>query len=163
MQDPLKIESLAKHHIVKYFDCGNVALNEFISRYAFKQQKKNVGQTYVATNRDNVIGFYTISAGSVRHQDAPEILAKSLPKYPIPTVTLGRLAVHVEQQGKGIGVMLLKHALHKILAAAKNIGIVAVVVDAKDIKAANFYQQYGFIPFYDKPLTLFLPLKNIIK
>ena len=84
-----------------------------------------------------------------------------MPKYPIPTVTLGRLAVHIDEQGKGIGAMLLKDALYKILSAAKNIGIVAVVIDAKNSKVSKFYRQYGFIPFYDKPFSLFLPLKNI--
>jgi predicted GNAT family N-acyltransferase len=162
MASQLKIEALDKHHVVKHFDCGDSALNEFIKRYAFKQQKKKVGQTFVAINNDNVIAFYTISAGSVRHQDAPETLAKGLPRYPIPTVTLGRLAVHTNEQGKGMGAMLLKDALHKILSVAKTIGIVAVVVHAKNANAVKFYQQYGFIPFHDKPFTLFLPLKQLI-
>jgi len=151
-------------HIVKNFDCGHEALNVFIQRYAAKQQKKCVGRTFVIVNSiQEIIGFYTLSTGSVGHHEAPEILTAGLPKYPIPTVTLGRLAVHKLQQGFGLGGRLLKDALSRVLSAAENLGIVAIIVHAKDENAINFYKKYGFISFDKEPQTLFLQIKTIIK
>jgi len=149
-------------HKTKNFNCGNEALNLFLQQFAAKQQKKWVGRTFVAINNDHhILGFYTLSAGSVQHQDAPEHLRKGLPKYPIPTATLGRLAVHEQYQGKGLGHLLLKDALIRILFAAQELGIVAIIVDAKDKKSAEFYKNYGLIEFPDKPLKLFMQLETI--
>jgi GNAT superfamily N-acetyltransferase len=149
-------------HNAKSFNCGNDALNQFIHQYAIQQQKKRVGRTFVAINEDNeVLGFHTLSAGSVRYEDAPMSLVQGLPKYPIPTTILGRLAVHKSQQGKGLGGLLLKDALLRVLEASQNLGIVAILVDAKNEKAANFYKHYGFIAFENRPYTLFMHLETI--
>ena len=37
----------------------------------------------------------------------------------------------------------------------------AAFVDAKDDKAAAFYKEYGFTPFPDDPLILFMPFANM--
>ena len=42
-----------------------------------------------------------------------------------------------------------------------NAAVFAVLVDAIDEKAKAFYLKYGFIPFEEHPLTLFLPLATI--
>jgi ribosomal protein S18 acetylase RimI-like enzyme len=35
------------------------------------------------------------------------------------------------------------------------------LVDAKNERAASFYKRYGFQPFPDAPLRLYLPLETI--
>jgi hypothetical protein len=44
---------------------------------------------------------------------------------------------------------------------AERIGLHAVVVDAKHPKAATFYSRYGFQPFSDDGLTMFLMMSVI--
>lgn len=150
-------------HLIDNFDCGNESLNTFLKRYATRQQKKWVGRTFVISNFSNeILGFYTLSSGSIRYHEAPPLLTAGLPKYPIPTVVLGRLAVHKSEQGTGLGKILLKDALKRVLAASENLGIVAIVVHAKDQTAANFYKKYGFIPFKNEEKTLFLQTKTLI-
>lgn len=165
MDENITIEVLDnKKHNTKLFDCEVVELNNFISKFAAQQQKKFVGRTFVAIKPNNVvIGFYTLSAGSVKHADAPDGLKKGLPQYPIPVATLGRLAVDKSMKGKGMGSMLLKDALHKVITASENIALVAVIVDAKNESAVAFYRQYGFAKFESIPSKLFLPLKTILK
>jgi GNAT superfamily N-acetyltransferase len=151
-----------KKHKTEKFDCGINSLNLFIKQFAWQQQKKHVGRTFVINNKNNeVISFYTLSAGSIRHEEAPTALAKNLPKYPIPTVLLGRLAIHKTEQGKGLGALLLRDVLFRVSNVADNLDVVALTVDAKNKKAVAFYKQYGFIAFNSKPFTLFMPLKTI--
>ena len=39
--------------------------------------------------------------------------------------------------------------------------VYAVVVDALNDQAAEFYQQFGFIPLPSQPLKLFLPTDSV--
>jgi GNAT superfamily N-acetyltransferase len=110
---------------------------------------------------NHIIGFYTLSASSVNVSDLPIELIKKLPKYPlIPVALLGRLAIDKKYQGQGLGDFLLIDALKRSLELSKQIGIMAVVVDAINESAYHFYQQYGF-----KRLTyqrLFLPIQDFV-
>lgn len=163
MDETFIIELFDKKKLrIDHFDCGEILLNNFIFCYASQQQKKGLGRTFALVNQQrHLIGFYTLSAGSVRYEDAPETLKQKLPRYPIPTVVLGRLAVDKRYQGKGCGKQLLKDALLRVAAASDTIGMVAVIVEAKNEQALSFYKQYGFIPFLNISRKLFLPLKTI--
>ena len=74
---------------------------------------------------------------------------------------MGRLAISRGYQGTGVGGDLLWHALHRSERASQDIGSVAVIVDAKDDKAAGFYERYGFRRFNDPPLRLYLMMATI--
>jgi GNAT superfamily N-acetyltransferase len=93
--------------------------------------------------RRNKAGFYTLSAASVALSDlSPEIVRK-LPRYPVvPAALLGRLAVARNCQGKGLGGVLLANAV--LRAARSEMGVFAMLVDAKDEGAQRFYEHYGF-------------------
>lgn len=69
---------------------------------------------------------------------------------------MGRLAVDKDFKGKGLGGALLADALSRSIAS--EIAAYALVVDAKDEAALNFYQHHGFVVFASLPMTLFLPL-----
>jgi predicted N-acetyltransferase YhbS len=74
---------------------------------------------------------------------------------------IARLAVDHRFQGQGLGSLLLRDAMRRGLAAAEIAGMRGVIVHAKDQAAAGFYQSFGFVPFVDKPLTLYRLLKDI--
>ena len=69
---------------------------------------------------------------------------------------MGRLAVHVDFKGLGLGGALLADALDR--AVRSDIAAYALVVDAKDESAAAFYRHHGLIALPDRPMTLFVPL-----
>jgi hypothetical protein len=48
--------------------------------------------------------------------------------------------------------------IYRIWNAAQTIAAHGIVVDAKNEEAKKFYQYFGFIPYYDELLSLFLPL-----
>ena len=161
MKDALRIEKLQRTHEIETFDCGQPELNRFLIRHALQAQQANSSQTYVGLSGKTVIGFYTIVAGEVRHADAPERVAKGMPRYPIPLLILARLAVHSKWQGRSIGAGLLLDALGRTLQAADIVGARALAVHAKDDSAASFYRHFGFMPSPTDKKHLFLLIKDI--
>ena len=72
----------------------------------------------------------------------------------MPAVLLGRLAVDVSVQGRGLGAFLLGDALTRALSASERIGIRLVIVHALDAEARTFYEHWGFEPSPSDPLNL---------
>ena len=161
MLEKPRIAKLAKQHDTSDFDCGNAALNDFIRLHALQGQRANVSQTYVAAVGDCVVGYHTLVVGNVSFADAPERLAKGIPRHPIPILLLARLAVDQHWQGKGLGVALVADAIRRTLQVADIAGVRALLVHAKDSKAKNFYAHLGFEPFPGEPLVLYRLLKDI--
>lgn len=155
------IHLLASQYRREEFDCGTAVLNEFLLRQAGQQQRRNFGKTYIAIADDGVtvIGFVTISAGQIATASLPAQL--KLPRHPAPILRIGRLAVDVRHQGKGIGQDLLAFALRLAVEFSQRVGLYAVVVDAKHDKAKTFYMKLGFIACADNPLCLYLPIATL--
>ena len=101
-------------------------------------------KTYVATKNNIVVGYYSLSFGSVYHNEAPQRVIKGLAKHPIPIMLLARLAVDEKEKKQGIGKGLLKDALLRTLQSADIGGLRAVLVHAKDENAKRFYEKFGF-------------------
>jgi len=154
------ISPLSKKYNYDEFDCTETRLNDYLKKYASQNQKKGYSITFVATspNSDRVTGDV---ATIIEFKNIPRDIGKRLPKYPAPVMLIGQLAVDKTAQGKGLGKTLLIHALVRAVKISEEIGIFAVRVDAIDRTSSEFYLKYGFIPFQDAELSLFLPLKTI--
>ena len=142
------------------FQCGSEPLNEYIRRYASRDVRKNVARVFVATPENDPqqpAGYFTLSAGSVGCSSLPEILARKLPRYPIPVALIGRLAVNIKFQGKGLGSILLADACHKVSQASAILAVAGIIVDAKDRKAVSFYEHFGFITLQGQTDRMLLP------
>lgn len=155
------IEPLAKRHDRSEFNCGESALDDYIRRYARKNDDRGLGRTYVAVVNGELLvrGFYTISSGLVTFENVPE----NLPRYPVPVVHLGRLAVDASARGHSLGSHLLIDALRRSVEVADQLGIYAVEVHAKTPAARDFYLKFGFSPLLDDELHLYLPMRAIRK
>ena len=106
-----------------------------------------------------ILGYYSLAFGETRSESAPPFLTKGMGKYPVPSMILARLAVDGSQQGKGIGMALLKNAVMRTKQAAEIAGLKAIVVHAKDAKAQAFYAKCGFMTSLGDPLTMFFPVE----
>jgi ribosomal protein S18 acetylase RimI-like enzyme len=153
------IEKLSSRHDRSGFDCGSEALNAYLKQYAGQHERKGMGRTYVAVDEgeERVLGHYTISSGAVAFDTVPE----KLPHHPIPVALIGRLAVDNGASGRGVGETLLIHALRSAQQASEIVGLYAVVVDALNQQAKNFYIKYGFNELSEDHLHLYLPMKTI--
>lgn len=142
------------------FNCGTSPLDEYIRRYASQDVRKNVARVFVATpdgRPEQLTGFFTLSAGSVNCSELPPTLARKLPRYPVPVALIGRLAVDVQFQEKGLGAILLADACHKVVQASAVLAVAGIVVDVKNQSAAAFYSHFGFIPLPGRPDRFLLP------
>ena len=153
------IERLSPRHDRGDFDCGIEELNSYLLKYSGQHERKGIGRTYVATKDGDsrVLGYYTISSSAIAFDTVPE----NLPRHLVPVALVGRLAVDNDARGQRLGETLLIHALRSAQRAAKIVGIYAVVVDAFDESAKNFFLKYGFKELADDRLHLYLPMKAI--
>lgn len=167
--DDWRIEPWTSEHDRSSFSSGKQLLDDFLSMRVSQYEKRSLGKTFVAVSftrgqgNRSVIGYYTLAAGSVLFEHLPKKSARKLPRHPIPIVLLARLAVDKSSQGKGLGEGLLLDALQRSLSLAADLGIYAVVVEAKDDSAASFYKRYGFVSLLDDPFHLYLPIATIEK
>ncbi len=154
---------LEEFHLVDDFDCGVEALNSYLKKFACRNNQNSSARTYAATKNNRVVGYYTITPGSITKEDAPKRVGKGLANHPVPVIILARLAVDKTEQGTGLGKGLLKDALLRIVSAADIIGGRAVLVHAKDNQTKSFYEHFGFEPSPIEQFHLYLLLKDIKK
>lgn len=70
------------------------------------------------------------------------------------------MSVSISVQGLGLGGDLLLAAGERALAVAQEVGGVALAIDARDEKAAGWYERFGALPLLDDRLKLLLPRKR---
>lgn len=157
----LRIEKLGRHHPVDGFDCGQEALNRFLSRFALPSQQANASQTYLGLADATIVGFYTLVVSEVAYDDAPQRLTKGLAHHPVPLMLLARLAVATIWSGQGVGAGLLKDAMRRTVRVADIVGIRALAAHAKDDAARAFYEHFGFMASPTDPLHLFILTKDL--
>ena len=162
--DKLKNPTLLdRHHVVNDFDCGAEPLNNYLKNFALINNQNGSARTYVTTKESAVVGYYTLTPGSVIKETAPHRIGKGLPAHPVGVIIIARLAVDKTQQGHGVGRALVRDALVRIINAAEIIGGRAVLVHAKDAQARHFYEELGFEPSPIDSLHLYLLIKDIKK
>lgn len=155
------VRKLAASDIVEGFDCGQPALNQFLQRFALSNQRAGSAQTYVSCQDGAVIGFYSLSVGSVEPEQATPRIIKGLARHPVPVMLLARLAVDQHHQNLGLGRAMLKDALLRTAQAADIAGIRALLVHAKDDLARQWYLNWEFEPGQTDPFHLFLMIKDL--
>lgn len=158
-----KPEPLNKDHNVADFNSNYPELDEWLKKYAFQAKMSGSAQTFIVTDNNIVVGFYSLTVGQIDVDEASERIKKGMGKHPIPVAILARLAVYHTYQGKGIGKAMLKDAILKTLHIVEQVGVRALLVHAIDEKAENFYKRFGFEPSPIRENQLLLLLKDAKK
>ncbi len=171
----MKVQALTGSHARSGFDCGVAALTLWLRQTALQHQAKGISRTFVAVPRDaseaeayrlagyddigelSILGFYALASAFVWADELAPELARRYPRQ-IPVTRLGRLAVHSDFHGQGLGRLLLADAVSRCRNAALSMGSAGIFVDAKDAGAARFYAAYGFTACREQPLKLYLPM-----
>ncbi len=159
-------EPVGRHHDRNSFDCGSAVLDEYLARYARQNHESGGAKTFVAVSPAEparVLGYYSISPGAIEFARVPAQLTKKLGRYDVPVFRLGRLAIDRSVQGQDLGTDLLLAAGERTLAVAAEVGGVALAIDAKDQRAARWYERFGALVLLDDPLKLILPLVVIVE
>ena len=158
---PWHEEPISSKHDRKAFDCGDVAMNDFLQRYARQSHDLGGAKTILAIDdRDNktILGFYSLAPGAVAWAETPEKMRRGLAQHDVPGFRLARIATDVRVQGLRLGGQLLAAAARRCLRASTEISGVVLIIDAKNARAAQWYAGYGAVSLADKPLTLVMSL-----
>jgi GNAT superfamily N-acetyltransferase len=156
--DRYRIEPLAAHDRSACLSASE-SLNRYFREQASQDVRRRIAACFVAVSiqTNDVAGFYTLTATSISLNALAPDIAKKLPHYPVvPAALLGRLAVDRNHAGKGLGGVLLANAV--IRMARAELGVFALLVDAKDEAAQRFYEHYGFTLLPAESRRLCLPI-----
>lgn len=158
-------EPVARKHNRDAFDCGQDDLNRFLRQYARQAHEHGASKTYVAVNDADdsvVLAYYTLSPAQVEFFRVPEVARLRQGRHDVGGFRLARLAVSRDLQGMGLGGQLLAAAARRCMRASQEVGGTALMIDAKDERAARWYMSFGAVPLLDAPLSLLLPYGLLI-
>ncbi len=144
------------------FDCGEPSLNTYLQKQALQDMRRGFSTVVVASEEKcpcRIVGYYTLSAASIPLHLLPEATARKMPRYPaVPAIRLGRLAVTMSEQKQGIGNLLILDALRR--CCRNELAWAVMTVDAKNNSLVQFYEKFMFIPFLDRPCSLWILRKQ---
>ena len=162
---PFHIEALLSSHGRATFRCGNDRIDKYFRETVMQDVKRGYAKGFVAIETDTgkLAGFYALASSSIPLTEVPDDLKKKLPRYPtVPVVLIGWLGRHVDFKGRGLGDVLLFDAIKTIATAP--IASHAIIVDAIDDDAAEFYHGYGFVNLAaDSTSRMYLPVATALK
>lgn len=153
---------LAEGHRFDSFRCSKPELEFWLKQRARRNQLEGASRTFVVCVNNEVVGYYALSAGAVLHETGPGNIRRNMPE-PIPVAVLGRLAVHSDWNGRGVGAGLLKNAALRTAKLAEEMGIRALLCHAIDESAKEFYLHHGFVESPIEPLTVMLNVAKLAK
>ena len=134
-------ELLEPGHDTTEFECGSPAQTTWLRKYALTAQQVGTSRVYVVRrpSEQRVVGYHALAAAAIGHNEASAGIKAGLPRYPIPATLLTRLGVDVSEQGRGLGKALVVDAIRRTIAAAGEVGAVALLVHAESREAREFY------------------------
>jgi GNAT superfamily N-acetyltransferase len=159
-----RVELLPGTHDRSRFVSGSAPVDRYLREQASQDIKRRIATCFVAVDVEtqDTVGFYTLTATSVALDTLTPEIVRKLPRYPVvPAALLGRLAVSVTFQASGLGAALLADAL--LRTARVEMGVFAMIVDAKDDAAQRFYEKHGFTLLAGEQRRLVLPIATALR
>lgn len=141
------------------FDSGEPSLDEYLRSRALANHLQGASRCFVTCIDNRIVGYYALASASIAHRDLSGRYRRNMPD-PVPVLLLLRLAVDRKEQGSGLGKNLLRDAIARSVAAAKIVGVRALLVHALHENARAFYLKFDFEPSPTDPLHLMLLIKD---
>jgi ribosomal protein S18 acetylase RimI-like enzyme len=164
-QQLFHVEPLSPKHDRAGFVCGNDRIDKYFRETVTQDAKRRLANCFVVveTATGKLAGFYTLTSSSMLLNQIPEDLRKKLPgRVPIGVALIGWLGRHVDFTGKGVGEKLLVDAIRTVAGAS--VASHAIIVDAIDEKAIEFYHGYGFVSLgVETSGRMYLPVATALK
>ena len=148
----LQPEPINEQHNIHGFNSGEASLDFWLKTRAIKNQKSNASRTYVACDNERVMAYYVLASSAVDVSFTTGRFRRNMPN-PVPVVVLGRLAIDLAYQRRGIGRALVRDAGFRVIQAAETIGIRGLLVQALSTKAKEFYETLGCVDNSSPPPT----------
>lgn len=103
-------EKLNDDHILDEFDSGVASINDYLQKTARKAQAAKQAVVYVVCRKNTlvVMGYYTLSSGSIARENVVPKSRQRNPPSVHPVTLLGRMGVTEAAQGRGFAIGLLQ-------------------------------------------------------
>lgn len=136
---------LAETHDLAEFRSGEAVLDDWLRQRAATNMALGASTTFVIcpAGTSRVVGFHALSMGQILNQEATGAMRRNMPRH-IPAAVLGRLAIDLGFQGRGLGRALLNDAVTRVLRASREVSARLLVVHAISPAAEAFYLRHGF-------------------
>jgi len=96
---------------------------KFIQDIALNDQIKHVGTTWTwIHDNTELAGFVSLAMFSIDKKDLPEDKQRKYPYSTIPSLLVGQLATHLDYEGNGLGVEMIKFAVNQGYEASLQYG-----------------------------------------
>lgn len=93
---------------------------------------------------DSVQAYYSLSAHALRRNETSSRIGRGMPQF-IPAALIGKLALHINLHGNGLGQVLLTEAITRIIRIShQGPAVRAIVVDAATPAGRRLYSTMGF-------------------
>lgn len=134
-------------HEVDGFSCGSEPLDEFINDQALEFSERQLGETWLLCEDDEIVAFYTLAPasvpdGSYSGDETPEFERLEDIRYPIPALLIARFGVVESRHGEGIGTELVDYII--AWASHQELPFWFITLDAKE-DAIEFYKRLNFV------------------
>lgn len=153
-------QRIAPRHELAGFACGYETLDGWLTSAALTSDAMGTARTYVWTEENVVVGYFSLCPHEVRRDELPSRLSHGAP-HGIPAILLARLALDRGLHGRGLGASLLLDALGRATDAIEIAGGRLIVVDAIDDSARRFYEHHGFRAAPTRPVRLFRKASDV--
>lgn len=151
---------ISADHALDSFECGEPSLDEWLKKRALKNNASGASRCFVICHNANAIGYYSLSAGAIRHEAVAKAMRRNMPD-PLPVLVLGRLAIDRRYHNQGLGSALLRDAMIRAVKVSGDAGIFALMVHALSEQAMRFYLSRGFVESPLQPMTLIMTLATV--
>ncbi|MCK9904263.1 MULTISPECIES: GNAT family N-acetyltransferase [Parafrankia] len=155
-----KPSALTENHDTVAFGCGDPAVDSWLRHHAKDHQQERITNTFVILDGSTIAGFYCLATGAIERVSTPSRWRSRRPADPVPLMLLGRLAVDVRHQGRGVGARLVRDATMRALTVRRMVGTPLLGAHAVAPAGQAFYRHFGFRPSAVDPWLTLLPLQN---
>ena len=147
----LKAVRLSKIYDLSKFDCGDEDINEFLRKDALVYQDKKISTTTLFVYNEEVIGFFSSAAGSIKLnlEEKQHHAIQEKPIKEFPAIKIARIGRDMNYTGQNIGSTILKWAIGYILECSNMTAVRFVTVDSYPAKV-KWYEEFGFVRNLDE-------------
>ena len=120
------------------FDCGNAEVNKFLQEKAYNQEKDRITKIYVIQIDNRMIAYSALFC-SHYYLELPD----QEQSFRVPGICIGQLGVDGQFQGKGLGSLLIKHAI-SIANKINDFAACRIIYCEAFNDAIDFYKKHRF-------------------
>lgn len=130
---------------IETFECGNEDVNDYLKQKASSQEKEKITKIFIIHKNRRIIAYSAIFCSHLFFK-----LPDQEKEFRVPGICIGQLGVDTEFQEKGLGKILVQHAISLGNKISNYSGCRIIYVKAYD-SAIDYYKNLQFDLLESRP------------